>query len=62
MRKLLFILGATIILTSCEHTINNYNCKCDDTCCQPQDSTLEVQGSDVSEEQIEEVVTEEGGQ
>ena len=59
MRKLLFILGVTIILTSCEHITYNYNCKCDGTCCQPQDSTLVVQGSDVSEE---EMVTEEGGQ
>lgn len=61
MRKLLFILGVTIILTSCEHTTNNYNCKCDDTCCQPQDSTLEAQGSDVSEEEVM-VTEEEGGQ
>ena len=61
MRKLLFILGVTIILTSCEHTTNNYNCKCDDTYCQPQDSTLEAQGSDVSEEEVM-VTEEEGGQ
>ena len=62
MRKLFFIIGAALVLSSCEHTINNYECKCDGTCCQPQDSTLEVQGQDVSEEQTEEVVMEEGGQ
>jgi len=62
MRKLFFIIGAALVLSSCEHTINNYECKCDGTCCQPQDSTLEVQGQDVSEEPTEEVVTEEGEQ
>ena len=62
MRKLFFIIGATFILSSCEHTTNNYTCKCDGTCCQPQDSTLVVQGQDVTEEPTEEVVTEEGGQ
>jgi hypothetical protein len=62
MRKLFFIIGAALLLSSCEHTINNYECKCDGTCCQPQDSTLVVQGQDVSEEPTEEVVTEEGEQ
>ena len=62
MRKLLFIIGATLILSSCEHTVNNNTCKCDGTCCQPQDSTCVVQGQDVTEEPTEEVVTEEGGQ
>jgi hypothetical protein len=62
MRKLFFIIGAALLLSSCEHTINNYECKCDGTCCQPQDSTLVVQGQDVSEEPPEEVVTEEGEQ
>jgi hypothetical protein len=62
MRKLFFIIGAALLLSSCEHTINNYECKCDGTCCQPQDSTLVVQGQDVSEVPTEEVVTEEGEQ
>jgi len=62
MRKLFFIIGAALLLSSCEHTTNNYECKCDGTCCQPQDSTCVAQGQDVPEEQTEEVVTEEGGQ
>ena len=62
MRKLIFILGISLIISSCTHTINNYECKCDGTCCQPQDSTCVVQGQDVPEEQTEEVVMEEGGQ
>lgn len=61
MRKLIFILGVSLVISSCTHTTNNYTCKCDGTCCQPQDSTMVVQGSDVTEEQTE-FVTEEGGQ
>jgi hypothetical protein len=60
MRNLIFILGISLIISSCTHTINNYECKCDGTCCQPQDSTCVVQGSDVLEEQTD--VIEEGEQ
>jgi hypothetical protein len=60
MRKLIFILGVSLIISSCTHTINNYECKCDGTSCQPQDSTMVVQGSDVTEEQTD--VIEEGEQ
>ena len=60
MRKLFYILGVSLILSSCSHTTNNYTCKCDGTCCQPQDSTIVEQGSDVTEEQTD--VIEEGEQ
>ena len=60
MRKLIFILGISLIISSCTHTINNNECKCDGTCCQPQDSIVVEQGSDVLEEQTD--VIEEGEQ
>ena len=62
MKKLFFIIGLGLVLSSCEHTINNYECKCNGTCCQPQDSTTVEQGLDLPEEQQTEVVAEEGGQ
>ena len=59
MKKLFFIIGAALLLSSCEHTINNYECKCDGTCCQSKDSTTVVdEGLIVPEEQTEEVVME----
>ena len=62
MRQLFFIIGLGLMLSSCEHTINNYECKCNGTCCQPQDSTLVEQGLDSPEEQTEFITEEEGGQ
>jgi hypothetical protein len=60
MKKLFFILGVSLIISSCTHTINNYECKCDGTCCQPQDTTIVEQGTTVFEEQT--ILTEEGEQ
>ena len=55
MKKLIFILGIGLILSSCEHTINNYECKCSGTCCQAQDSTTVDEGLEPVVEQTEEV-------
>lgn len=60
MRKLFLILGVSLIVSSCTHTINNYECKCDGTCCQPQDTTVVEQGPTVFEEQA--ILMEEGEQ
>jgi hypothetical protein len=61
MKKLFLIAGLGLMFLSCEHTINNYGCKCNGTCCQPQDSTMVEQGLDSLEEKTE-VFTEEGEQ
>lgn len=61
MRKLFLIIGLGLVLSSCESTTNNYECKCDGTCCQPQDSCIVEQGKTLPEEKTE-VVNEEGEQ
>jgi hypothetical protein len=60
MRKLFLIIGLGLVLSSCEHTTNTYECKCDGTCCQPQDTTCVVQGLTLPEEKTEAI--EEGEQ